>query len=72
MLLPTRCARIARKYLLALPLRDPGFDGSVLCEFWSRLIERRRDCGSRGGCAGPIAQNLFELMSDSEIGLFVV
>ena len=32
-----RC-RIDWKYLLALPLDDPGFDSSVLCEFRARLI----------------------------------
>lgn len=30
--------RIEWKYLLALPLRDPGFDGSVLVEFRKRLV----------------------------------
>lgn len=32
-------SRIDFKYLLALPLSDPGFDSSVLCEFRARLIE---------------------------------
>jgi transposase len=32
-------SRIDLKYLLALPLDDPGFDESVLCEFRTRLIE---------------------------------
>jgi transposase len=32
-------SRIDVKYLLALPLEDPGFDASVLCEFRSCLIE---------------------------------
>ena len=32
-------ARIDWKYLLGLPLGDPGFDFSVLCEFRSRLVE---------------------------------
>jgi transposase len=32
-------SRIDLKYLLALPLDDPGFDSSVLCEFRTRLIE---------------------------------
>lgn len=31
-------ARLDWKYALALPLEDPGFDASVLCEFRSRLI----------------------------------
>jgi transposase len=31
-------ARIDWKYLLGLELTDPGFDGSVLCEFRSRLL----------------------------------
>jgi transposase len=31
-------SRIDVKYLLALPLEDPGFDASVLCEFRSRVI----------------------------------
>ena len=31
-------SRIDWKYLLALPLTDPGFDSSVLCEFRARLI----------------------------------
>lgn len=31
--------RVAWKYLLALPLDDPGFDASVLCEFRDRLRE---------------------------------
>jgi len=31
-------SRIDWKYALALPLADPGFDSSVLCEFRSRLI----------------------------------
>ena len=30
-------SRIDLKYLLALPLEDPGFDSSVLCEFRARL-----------------------------------
>lgn len=30
--------RLDWKYLLALPLDDPGFDGSVLCEFRDRLL----------------------------------
>lgn len=32
-------SRIDLKYLLALPLDDPGFDSSVLCEFRTRLID---------------------------------
>jgi transposase len=32
-------SRIDFKYLLALPLDDPAFDSSVLCEFRTRLIE---------------------------------
>ena len=32
-------SRIDLKYLLALPLDDPGFDSSVLCEFRARLIK---------------------------------
>jgi transposase len=31
-------ARIDWKYALALPLTDPGFDSSVLCEFRARLV----------------------------------
>jgi transposase len=31
-------SRIDWKYVLALPLADPGFDASVLCEFRTRLI----------------------------------
>ena len=31
--------RIDWKYALALPLADPGFDSTVLCEFRSRLVE---------------------------------
>jgi transposase len=51
-------ARIDVKYLLSLPLADPGFDASVLSEFRSRLVaggaERRRlvvlleQCQARG------------------------
>ena len=42
--LPDRAAanavrgRIDWKYALSLPLRDPGFDGSVPCEFRARLV----------------------------------
>jgi transposase len=36
-------SRIDFKYLLALPLDDPGFDASVLCEFRTRLIEGRSE-----------------------------
>lgn len=32
-------ARIDWKYALALPLTDPGFDSSVLCEFRARLVD---------------------------------
>lgn len=32
-------SRIDWKYALALPLDDPGFDASVLCEFRSRLLD---------------------------------
>lgn len=32
-------SRIDWKYLLGLPLRDPGFDFSILCEFRKRLVE---------------------------------
>ena len=32
-------ARIDLKYLLGLELTDPGFDYSVLSEFWSRLVD---------------------------------
>lgn len=32
-------ARLDWKYALALPLTDPGFDSSVLCEFRARLVE---------------------------------
>jgi len=31
--------RISWKYLLGLPLDDPGFDASVLCEFRARLLK---------------------------------
>lgn len=31
--------RIDWKYLLGLPLEDPGFDASVLCEFRGRLLQ---------------------------------
>jgi transposase len=31
-------SRLDWKYLLALPLDDPGFDASVLCEFRERLV----------------------------------
>jgi transposase len=31
-------SRLDWKYLLALPLADPGFDASVLCEFRERLV----------------------------------
>jgi transposase len=31
-------SRIDWKYVLALPLEDPGFDASVLCEFRARLL----------------------------------
>ena len=31
-------ARIDRKYLLGLELKDPGFHYFVLCEFRARLI----------------------------------
>ncbi len=30
--------RLDWKYLLALPLADLGFDSTVLCEFWTRLV----------------------------------
>ena len=33
-------ARIDLKYLLSLPIKDPGFDFSVLSEFRSRLIDQ--------------------------------
>jgi transposase len=36
-------SRIDWKYALALPLDDPGFDASVLCEFRSRLIEGKAE-----------------------------
>jgi transposase len=36
-------SRIDLKYLLALPLDDPGFDSSVLCEFRTRLIKDRAE-----------------------------
>ncbi len=32
-------ARIDWQYLLALPLDDPGFDHTVLSEFWGRVAE---------------------------------
>ncbi|QCO17180.1 IS1182 family transposase (plasmid) [Azospirillum brasilense] len=32
-------ARLDWKYLLALPLDDPGFDSTVLCEFRARLVD---------------------------------
>ena len=32
-------ARIDWKYALGLPLDDPGFDSTVLCEFRARLLE---------------------------------
>ena len=32
-------ARLDWKYLLGLPVEDPGFDASVLCEFRARLLE---------------------------------
>ena len=32
-------ARIDWKYLLGLPIDDPGFDASVLCEFRARLVD---------------------------------
>jgi len=35
-------SRIDWKYLLGLELTDPGFDASVLSEFRSRLVGRRR------------------------------
>ena len=45
-------SRIDVKYLLALPLEDPGFDASVLCEFRSRLID--------GNTEGLLFDNLLE------------
>lgn len=36
-------SRIDLKYLLALPLDDPGFDASVLSEFRTRLVEARAE-----------------------------
>ena len=36
-------ARLDWKYALALPLEDPGFDASVLCEFRARLIEGKAE-----------------------------
>ena len=36
-------SRIDLKYLLALPLDDPGFDSCVLCEFRTRLIEGKAE-----------------------------
>ena len=41
-------SRIDWKYLLALPLTDPGFDSTVLCEFRARLV------------AGGAAHHLFD------------
>ena len=35
------CARIDWKYALHLPLSDPGFDASVLCEFRARLAKNQ-------------------------------
>ena len=35
--------RIDWKYILALPLADPGFDSTVLSEFRSRLVEGRAE-----------------------------
>lgn len=43
-------SRLDWKYLLALPLKDPGFDASVLSEFRSRLV------------AGGAEQLLFETL----------
>ena len=36
-------SRIDWKYLLGLPLSDPGFDASVLCEFRSRLVKGKAE-----------------------------
>ncbi len=36
-------ARLDWKHALALPLEDPGFDASVLCEFRARLIEGKAE-----------------------------
>ena len=36
-------ARLDWKYALALPLEDPGFDASVLCEFRARLIDGKAE-----------------------------
>ena len=36
-------SRIDWKYALALPLEDPGFDASVLCEFRRRLIDGKAE-----------------------------
>jgi len=42
-------ARIDWKYLLGLDLADPGFDHSVLCEFWGRLLQRVLDAARDDG-----------------------
>lgn len=36
-------ARLDWRYLLALPLDDPGFDSTVLCEFRTRLVAGRAE-----------------------------
>jgi transposase len=36
-------SRIDWKYALSLPLTDPGFDHTVLCEFRGRLVEAGAD-----------------------------
>lgn len=42
-------ARLDWKYLLALPLDDPGFDSTVLCEFRARLVDghAEHECWTR-------------------------
>ena len=52
-------SRIDFKYLLALPLDDPGFDASVLSEFRSRLVE--------GEAETPLFEKLLEHFSTHKL-----
>lgn len=49
-------SRIEWKYALALPLDDPGFDASVLCEFRSRLLA--------GGAEMQLFETLLSLLRE--------
>jgi transposase len=52
-------SRLDWKYLLALPLDDPGFDASVLCEFRDRLLA--------GDAASLLLDRLLEVCNERKL-----